>query len=144
VGRVFGAWIEERITKYRFQEGVDYHCLLSKSGKQTGRGGQNAKTYRLTLGAAETGRNYPDQALLVRFCLLTGCSTDWLFFGTVQPMMTTVLANRLRAKFPTLIAPGEMIGNGLLRVAPPARSSDPADYDDVLLRSFPPRSKPTN
>lgn len=53
VGRVFGAWIEGRIAKYGFQEGVDYQILLSRSGKQTGSGGHNAKEYDITLDMAK-------------------------------------------------------------------------------------------
>lgn len=51
--RDFSNWIKTRITKYGFQEGVDYKILLAKSGEQTGSGGHNAKEYDITLDMAK-------------------------------------------------------------------------------------------
>lgn len=51
--RDFSSWIKTRITKYGFQEGVDYQILLTKSGEQTGSGGHNAKEYDVTLDMAK-------------------------------------------------------------------------------------------
>lgn len=53
VGRDYSTWIKARITKYGFREGVDYEILLPRSGEQTGSGGHNALTYRLSLDMAK-------------------------------------------------------------------------------------------
>lgn len=56
VGRVFGSWITSRLERYGFIEGADYELLLTGSGEQNpsaGRGGHNAKIYRLTLDTAK-------------------------------------------------------------------------------------------
>lgn len=52
VGKVFAAWITERIEQYGFVENQDY-ILLSNSGKQSSRGGHNRKDYHLTLDTAK-------------------------------------------------------------------------------------------
>ncbi|HAZ8269826.1 TPA: phage antirepressor Ant [Citrobacter koseri] len=53
VGKIFAAWIKDRITDYGFIENQDY-VLLSKTGKQnSGRGGHNRKDYHLTLDTAK-------------------------------------------------------------------------------------------
>ena len=48
VGKVFGAWITERILKYDFTEGLDFIPVLEKST-----GGRPAKEYFLTLNMAK-------------------------------------------------------------------------------------------
>ncbi len=53
VGKIFAAWIKDRITDYGFIENQDY-VLLSNTGKQnSGRGGHNRKDYHLTLDTAK-------------------------------------------------------------------------------------------
>lgn len=52
VGKVFAAWINERIQQYSFTAKEDYELLLSNSGKQS-RGGHNAKDYTLSLDMAK-------------------------------------------------------------------------------------------
>jgi anti-repressor protein len=53
VGKDYTTWIKSRIAKYGFDEGTDYQILLPKTGEQTGSGGHNAQTYRLTLDMAK-------------------------------------------------------------------------------------------
>lgn len=50
VGRVFAAWIAERIEKYGFEEARDFDVTVSKTGK---RSNVNQKDYRLTLDMAK-------------------------------------------------------------------------------------------
>jgi len=53
VGRVFAAWIKERIEKYDFQEGIDF-IALSNSGKRVAQdGGANRIDYILTIDMAK-------------------------------------------------------------------------------------------
>ncbi|SET27374.1 antA/AntB antirepressor family protein [Thorsellia anophelis] len=52
VGKQFASWIMERITDYGFIENQDF-ILLTKIGKQKGRGGHNKKGYHLTLDTAK-------------------------------------------------------------------------------------------
>ncbi|MFT1618248.1 antA/AntB antirepressor family protein [Enterobacter kobei] len=53
VGKIFAAWIKDRIADYGFIENQDY-VLLSNTGKQnSGRGGHNRKDYHLTLDTAK-------------------------------------------------------------------------------------------
>jgi phage anti-repressor protein len=63
VGKVFAAWINERIEQYGFQEGVDY-TVVSNSGnnqqddcfpisESKGRGGHNRKEYHISLDMAK-------------------------------------------------------------------------------------------
>lgn len=51
VGKVFGAWIVERIEQFGFQEGQDY--LVSETGKQLPSGMKYLKDYHLTLDMAK-------------------------------------------------------------------------------------------
>lgn len=52
VGKVFGAWISERIEAYEFQEHRDFEiCFPNLESK--GRGGHNAKEYMLSLEMAK-------------------------------------------------------------------------------------------
>lgn len=51
VGKVFAAWINERIQQYQFQEGQDYE-VFSDSGKNP-QGGRPLKNYLLTLDTAK-------------------------------------------------------------------------------------------
>lgn len=44
VGRDLSTWIEGRIKKYGFREGVDFEILLPKSGEQTGSDGLSPQT----------------------------------------------------------------------------------------------------
>lgn len=53
VGKIFAAWIKDRIADYGFIENQDY-VLLTNTGKQnSGRGGHNRKDYHLTLDTAK-------------------------------------------------------------------------------------------
>ena len=52
------------------------------------------------LSAAETGRNYPDLSMLVRFCLLTECSMDWLILGKRKTAMPMIDWLRICTHFP--------------------------------------------
>lgn len=51
VGKVFAAWIQERIEQYGFAENVDFVCFPISESK--GRGGRNRKEYALTLDMAK-------------------------------------------------------------------------------------------
>lgn len=59
VGKVFAAWIRERIEQYEFEEGKDFTissdlCFPeSESKKRVGRGGHNIKEYHITLDMAK-------------------------------------------------------------------------------------------
>jgi anti-repressor protein len=55
------------------------------------------------LSAAENGRNYPDELMLIRFCRLTGCSLDWLYLGQLGGTDPD-LAERIRSLSPSLAA----------------------------------------
>lgn len=52
VGKVFAAWIQARIDKFKFEEGSDYIILLSNSGNQV-HGGANKKDFHITLNMAK-------------------------------------------------------------------------------------------
>ena len=51
VGKVFGAWIVERIKQYGFVENQDFVCFPVSESK--GRGGHNRKDYHLTITMAK-------------------------------------------------------------------------------------------
>lgn len=51
VGKVFAAWIQERIKQYDFLENQDFVCFPILESK--GRGGSNRKDYHLTLDTAK-------------------------------------------------------------------------------------------
>ena len=53
VGKVFGAWVVDRIGKYGFEEGVDYTVCFPNLESKLGSGGHNAKDYLLTLDCAK-------------------------------------------------------------------------------------------
>lgn len=57
-----------------------------------------------TLLKYEQGSRYPDEATAVRFCDLTGCTTDFLYRGIIGQEMDTVLAARIAAADPDLVA----------------------------------------
>lgn len=59
------------------------------------------------LSAAETGRNYPDAMMLIRFCLISECTTDWLFLGRMESSMPPKMAARIGALFPHLLEEDE-------------------------------------
>ncbi len=61
------------------------------------------------LNAAEKGRNYPDALMLIRFCLLTGCPTDWIFLGRMESRMPVTMAARVGALFPQLLRGAEAV-----------------------------------
>ncbi len=52
VGKVFGAWINDRINQYGFVENQDY-ILLSNFGNQKGSGGHNRKEYYISIDMAK-------------------------------------------------------------------------------------------
>jgi len=52
VGKVFGAWIQDRIQKYDFQEGVDFETRFPELESKI-HGGQNRKEYTLSLDMAK-------------------------------------------------------------------------------------------
>jgi phage anti-repressor protein len=52
VGKVFGAWINERIQQYQFSEGIDFDVVFSETGKNPA-GGRPPKDYRLSLNMAK-------------------------------------------------------------------------------------------
>ncbi|AUQ49951.1 Phage anti-repressor protein [Phaeobacter inhibens] len=51
VGKVFGAWIKDRIEQYGFTEGLDY-VVFSETGKNSS-GGRPAKEYHISLDMAK-------------------------------------------------------------------------------------------
>lgn len=60
VGRDFTTWVEGRISKYGFREGIDFERVAAKEtcspelgSKKVAHGGHNAVTYRLTLDMAK-------------------------------------------------------------------------------------------
>ena len=55
VGKVFGTWITDRITKYGFVDGVDYTTTVHfpVPGSKTGSGGLNKKDYHVSLDMAK-------------------------------------------------------------------------------------------
>ncbi|QCG93917.1 hypothetical protein E6C67_08175 [Azospirillum sp. TSA2s] len=60
VGRDFTTWVEGRISKYGFREGIDFervaakeYCSPELGSNKVARGGHNAVTYRLTLDMAK-------------------------------------------------------------------------------------------
>ncbi|MDF2700908.1 MAG: toxin-antitoxin system, toxin component, Bro domain protein, partial [Haloplasmataceae bacterium] len=52
VGKVFANWIKERISKYEFDNGIDYKTVIAKSGKNS-KGGRPSKEYQLSLDMAK-------------------------------------------------------------------------------------------
>lgn len=50
-GKVFGAWIVDRIKKYGFTDGIDYTTVLSSSGNNLG--GRPAKDYHVSIDMAK-------------------------------------------------------------------------------------------
>ena len=61
------------------------------------------------LSAAETGRNYPDALMLIRFCLISGCPMDWIFLGRMQSSMPPEMAARIGSLFPALLPDREAV-----------------------------------
>lgn len=55
------------------------------------------------LNQYERAITYPSEALLVRFSLLTGCPTDWIFLGRITQEMPPVMAARIGAMDPELL-----------------------------------------
>lgn len=57
VGKIFGAWIQERIEQYGFAENVDYVVLSVNDcfpvSESKGRGGHNRKEYHISLDMAK-------------------------------------------------------------------------------------------
>jgi transcriptional regulator with XRE-family HTH domain len=59
------------------------------------------------LSAAERGRNYPDVQMLVQFCLLTGCTMDWLFLGRMESKIPIKMAAQIGGLAPDLLVSSE-------------------------------------
>ena len=66
-------------------------------------------------------RNYPDEAFLVRFCDLTGCTMDWIFRGLMNASMPPETAVHIALAYPDLVA------QSAARGTPAARSVEAGD-----------------
>ena len=57
------------------------------------------------LAKYELGKLFPDEALIVKFCRITGCTADWLYLGRIGEPMPIVMAARIGVLAPDLVAP---------------------------------------
>jgi transcriptional regulator with XRE-family HTH domain len=48
-------------------------------------------------------KNYPDEAVLVRFCDISGCTLDWIFRGLMESQVSAEMAARIGHFSPELI-----------------------------------------
>ena len=58
----------------------------------------------------ETGARFPDELVVVRFCELTSCPTDWLYMGRITQEMPAAMAARIAVSAPDLIQEPPMAG----------------------------------
>jgi len=49
------------------------------------------------------GKNFPDESLVVRFCDITGCTTDWIYRGIMKSEMPVETAIHIAMESPGLV-----------------------------------------
>lgn len=48
------------------------------------------------------GKNFPDESVIVKFCDLTGCPTDWIYRGLIEAKMPLPTAIHIAMESPDL------------------------------------------
>ncbi|GBQ99884.1 hypothetical protein AA23498_3582 [Acetobacter nitrogenifigens DSM 23921 = NBRC 105050] len=48
-------------------------------------------------------KNFPDEAIIVRFCDITGCPADWIYRGLLEAKMPMETAIHIAMEYPQLI-----------------------------------------
>ena len=88
--------LAERIGRRLFAARMAYNENQSEVAMQLGVSSQ-------VMSAAELGRNFPDEMLVIRFCLVTGCPADWIYLGRLQSQMPVKMAAKLGSTFSHLL-----------------------------------------
>ena len=55
------------------------------------------------------GRNYPDEAMLVKFCNLSGCTMDWIYRGIMDTKLPPETAVHIALRYPELVRQQEAV-----------------------------------
>jgi len=58
----------------------------------------------------ETGKRFPSETVMIRFCELTGCPADWIYLGRITAEMPAQMAAQIGMAEPDLIREGPKAG----------------------------------